>query len=349
MNKPVILMMSVILATVSVACNLSTSTSGASLELTQSRDELIPTATSEPINVVTEEPTLEIITQEPVTNNNSTNVGQVPPTAILPAVTYELIQPASQPSATLCTVIPANNGTLVNVRRGADLGYDVILQLKTWAVVQYKVNGWYAIDIDEPHNGFVSSTVTTLQGDCSFLNPTPLPMPLASECYLDIPLMVGDEVPYFDEPQYWGNQKLGDMATFQLLIRGEKAGWYEVINYQNVRGWVPANMGQMTGNCNNIPSIAYDTPICIIVSIYEGDAYYTPFTGEDRFGAIPAGEGLGIIARTVSDWYGFEPGIPQAPNEGLDRLRWVYPNNNGVFQPVGDCDLIPVVYDAAQN
>jgi|GEM_PF-2943388 len=354
MNKPITLLMCMALAIVSVACNLSTS-AGTDVELTQPADQIIPTATTELTSVITEVPTLvteepePTVVNQPVNNSGGSNSGQIPPTAVLPEVTLPLLDAPGQPPVSECTVSPANAGILINVRRGADLDYDAFMQLKTYASVIADVNGWYQIPLDGGFSGYVSSTVTKLNGNCAFLYPEPFPTRIASECYFDIPLMAGDEVPYFNEPQQYGNQKQGDIATAQLLIRGEKAGWYEVISHQGVRGWVPAGMGQTFGSCNDIPSITYDVPICIVVAVYDGSAYDTPFSGADQFGVIPAGEGLGAVARTTTGWYGFDPGISQAPNEGLDRLRWVYPNHTNLFQAVGDCNSIPFAYDESAD
>jgi len=354
MNKSITLLMCVALLMIGVACTLSTS-AGASVELTQSNDNIIPTATTDSASIITEEASIEseepasVVVEQPANNNNAEFGGQLPATAVLPEVTLPLIDPVHDPHANACVVRPAQAGTLVNIRRGADLGYEAIMQLKTWAFVKYEVNGWYGINIDQSYDGFVSSTVTKLQGDCYFLHPTPIPTRDSNNCYLDIPLAAGIEVPYFNEPQAYGNQKQGMMSTVQMQIRGEKAGWYVVINYKNVRGWVPARMGITNGNCNNISSLPYDGLICIIVATYEGNAYRTPFTGSDKFGTVAAGDGLGAVVQTVDRWFGFEPGIPQAPNDGLERLRWVYPSSDSVFREVGDCLDLPVVYDKAED
>lgn len=426
MKQYITLLMCIAIAIVSVACNLSTS-AGANVELTQPADQLIPTATDNFADVVTEEPIIEteepdIVVEQPA-NNSGGNSGQLPATAVLPEVTLPLIQPLGQPPATECTVTPVQSGTLVNVRRGAgltheafmhlktyasvmaevngwyqipmdggfsgyvsksvttlqgncaflnpppsnlcsvrpsqaggvvnvrrgaDSGYEVIMQLTSWAVVNYEVNDWYGIDIEGPHDGFVSSSVTTLEGDCAFLHPTPIPTRDSSKCYIDIPLAAGIEVPYFSEPQRYGNQKKGMINTTQLLIRGEKAGWYDVISYQGTRGWVPATMGNVNFNCdkNNIPSIDYTGTICIMVAFEAGYAYYTPFTGSDQFGPVSEGIGLPVVAKTVSNWYGYDnSGNIDPTAEPISALRWVRPNEANRFYPVGDCDDIPTVYD----
>ena len=340
MKTYLLLLMCGFMLITTVACNLSTS-AGTSIELTEVAQDLTPTTTPTQPIVPTETST----PQPTVTTIVPNSPTQIPPTAVLPPVTLPLLDAPGIPLSTECSVTPSQPGTLVNVRRGAELGYEAFFQLKTYATVTAFVNGWYQIPLDGGLSGFVSDTVTKLYGDCAFLFPTPIPDRDPTVCYLDIPMMLGDEIPYFNEPQPQGSQKQGDMASFRLAIQAEKAGWYDVINYQNDRGWVPASMGSTSGACENITKYGYDTPICLIVAHYDGNAYYTPFTGTDRFGTVPAGIALGATAKTSSGWYGFDPGIAQAPKEGLDRLRWVYPNHTNVFNTVGNCDAIPVVYD----
>lgn len=341
-----LLLMCGILLTVGAACNLSTS-AGKSIELTDTSQDLIPTATS----VVTSQPTQEQALQEeptkiptaiPVINNP-----QIPPTAVLPDVLLPVVDPPGPPFAGECVARPSQAGTLVNMRRGADLGYEVFAQLKTYVQVIGVVNGWYFVPFDGGVEAYVSSTVTKLEGDCAFLFPTPIPDRDPNKCYLDIPLVAGIEVNYYSEPQPSGSQAQGKMATVRLEIEFEKANWYKVTNYQGLTGWIPSQMGSINGSCNNITKLGYDTPICLIVAFHNGNAYNTPFTGNnaDRFATVAAGEALGAVAKTMSSWYGFDPGIAQAGNDGLDRLRWVYPNETHVFHTIGDCNSIPVVYD----
>lgn len=339
MKRYSLLLMVVVLAGVSVACNLSTSAKAA-IELTEVSPEAVPSATPTQSVNPTNIPTL-VATSSPIPNSG----GQLPPTAVLPDVVLPVVDPPGPPLPGECVARPSQPGTIVNMRRGADLEYEVIAHLKTYVEVIAVVNNWYFVPFDGGVEAFVSSTVTKLEGDCARLFPTPIPDRDPNECYFDIPMMVGIEVYYFSEPQPYGSQAQGKLATVRLEIEFEKAGWYKVTNYQGLSGWVPKDMGSINGACNNITKLGYDTPICLIVAYYEGSAYYTPFTAKDRFGTVAAGDALGAVAKTTGGWYGFDPGIAQAPNEGLDRLRWVYPNHTNVFHAVGDCNVIPTVYD----
>jgi LysM repeat protein len=41
------------------------------------------------------------------------------------------------------------------------------------------------------------------------------------------------------------------------------------------------------------------------------------------FGTLEPGSYVEILGRTLNGWYGFDPGIAQAGNTGVDRLRWL--------------------------
>ena len=331
-----------VIVIVGAACNLSTS-AGNSLELPEVTEESIVTATEFPTQQTI--PTETSQPQPTFTLVPTATIEQIPPTAILPEVILPVVDPPGPPLPGECVARPSQAGTIVNMRRGADLDYEVIAQLKTYVEVSAIVNGWYFVPFDGGVAAYVSSTVTKLEGDCGFLFPTPIPDRDPNKCYFDIPMLAGLEVYYFNDPQPHGSQAQGKMVTVRLEIEFEKAGWYKVTNYEGKTGWIPKNMGSIQGSCDNISVLGYDTPICLIVAYYDGNAYYSPFTGEDRFGTVAAGDALGAVAKTDSGWYGFDPGIAQAPNQGLDRLRWVYPNHTNVFQTVGDCHAIPTVYD----
>jgi len=65
------------------------------------------------------------------------------------------------------------------------------------------------------------------------------------------------------------------------------------------------------------------------------------------FGTAQAGTTLAIQAETPDGWYGFDPGVAQAPNFGLDRLRWVLPGQGGLQFEAG-CPDLPVVLSLDQ-
>ena len=52
-------------------------------------------------------------------------------------------------------------------------------------------------------------------------------------------------------------------------------------------------------------------------------AYMRPSLDADAFGILTTGDQVAVHARTADGWLGFDPGIAQARNIGLLRLRWI--------------------------
>ncbi len=81
---------------------------------------------------------------------------------------------------------------------------------------------------------------------------------------------------------------------------------------------------------------------CTIVAAGEVPAYFRPSVASGVFGTMQAGESYPVEAKTADGWYGFEPGVAQAANTGLFRLRWVQEGTSGLTVE-GDCSGVPVV------
>ncbi len=88
-----------------------------------------------------------------------------------------------------------------------------------------------------------------------------------------------------------------------------------------------------------------DTPTasgpCTGVASATTNIYQRPFPDADIFGVLAAGERLQPSAVTADGWMGFDPGVAQAANVGVFRLRWLQPGETVGF--VGDCSMLPVV------
>lgn len=68
------------------------------------------------------------------------------------------------------------------------------------------------------------------------------------------------------------------------------------------------------------------TPVpgpCEIVAESEVTVYERPSSDASIFGTMQPGFRIVAEARTADGWLGFEPGVAQAPNVGVFRLRWV--------------------------
>ena len=160
MNRYPLIVICLLLAIVSVACNLSAS-AGASIDLTQSAQDLIPTATAQPDNSSTES-TASDPTDLPSSSDDTEQVGS---SADLPDASLPVISPSEPPPVGKCVVRPSQAGTLINMRTGAGLEHQSLAQLQTYAPVIDTVGEWYSVQVDN-NVLFVSSTVTTLDGNC---------------------------------------------------------------------------------------------------------------------------------------------------------------------------------------
>jgi hypothetical protein len=75
-------------------------------------------------------------------------------------------------------------------------------------------------------------------------------------------------------------------------------------------------------------------------AINDVPAYYRPSTESDIFGTFSAGMNVEATARTADGWIGFEPGVAQAGNVGIFRLRWVEETSDISLD--GNCGDLPV-------
>jgi len=88
----------------------------------------------------------------------------------------------------------------------------------------------------------------------------------------------------------------------------------------------------------------FDTPIplpCTLSASNDVTAYFRPSTGSNVFGTFSAGMSVEATARTADGWIGFEPGVAQAGNTGIFRLRWVEETSDISLD--GACGTLPVV------
>jgi putative hemolysin len=79
---------------------------------------------------------------------------------------------------------------------------------------------------------------------------------------------------------------------------------------------------------------------CVLTAQSDIMVYQRPSLEAQVFGTLSAGEQVEIGARTTDGWLGFDPGVAQAGNVGVFRLRWV--QEGAAFTLDGDCDHLPV-------
>ena len=78
---------------------------------------------------------------------------------------------------------------------------------------------------------------------------------------------------------------------------------------------------------------------CEIVAEREVTVYSRPSSSANVFGSMAAGDRVMAGGRTADGWLGFDPGVAQAANMGIFRLRWV-DGSSGV-RLEGTCDDLP--------
>jgi hypothetical protein len=87
-----------------------------------------------------------------------------------------------------------------------------------------------------------------------------------------------------------------------------------------------------------------DTPVsgeCVFIAHGEVTARQRPSLEAQVFGTVPTGEQYEISARTADGWLGFDPGVAQAGNVGVFRLRWVLEDASVTLD--GDCAALTIV------
>ncbi len=68
--------------------------------------------------------------------------------------------------------------------------------------------------------------------------------------------------------------------------------------------------------------------------------YERPSLSADEFGTLSPGMPVTLGGRTADGWLGFDPGVAQAANIGVFRLRWIPPEMELTLS--GDCASVPV-------
>jgi len=80
----------------------------------------------------------------------------------------------------------------------------------------------------------------------------------------------------------------------------------------------------------------------MIIADSDLTVYQRPSVAADVFGTMMAGESYPAGGQTADGWFGFDPGVAQAANIGVFRLRWVQEGTSGL-RLEGDCASVPVV------
>lgn len=78
---------------------------------------------------------------------------------------------------------------------------------------------------------------------------------------------------------------------------------------------------------------------CEIVAEDAVSVYDRPSSAAGLFGSMYAGLRVTVEGRAADGWLGFEPGVAQAANIGVFRLRWV--RESSAIRLEGTCDRLP--------
>jgi hypothetical protein len=117
---------------------------------------------------------------------------------------------------------------------------------------------------------------------------------------------------------------------------------------QNLAGWIAPESVNLNGPCD-LPTVSGEAgstfspsnASCTITASSDVPVYNRPSTQAQEFGTFSAGLSIRAAARTADGWIGFEPGVAQAANIGIFRLRWV--QEGPAVSLSGDCGALPVV------
>lgn len=75
--------------------------------------------------------------------------------------------------------------------------------------------------------------------------------------------------------------------------------------------------------------------------------YSRPTKDSQVFGTLASGESVTLGGKTADGWFGFDPGVAQAPNVGPFRLRYIAPGEKDTI--VGNCSNLSVVVSLPAN
>jgi hypothetical protein len=79
--------------------------------------------------------------------------------------------------------------------------------------------------------------------------------------------------------------------------------------------------------------------LCELVAEGEVTVYNRPDPSAAAFGVMQPGSRARVEGRTPDGWWGFEPGVAQAANVGVFRLRWV--EGSSAVRVEGWCGEVP--------
>lgn len=141
-----------------------------------------------------------------------------------------------------------------------------------------------------------------------------------------------------------------------VAVTQRVTGWYQVSlpGTPVDGGWINRGGVLLAQDCSCYPDCAVFEPqgpvsaiTTCMLNLPAGTTftiYYQPDTTSDVFATISDGVTATALARTgpPDRWIGFDPGVAQADNIGMDRLRWVLPEPDLIVLDGPACDALPM-------
>ncbi|MCW5877921.1 MAG: hypothetical protein KIS80_03525 [Anaerolineales bacterium] len=97
---------------------------------------------------------------------------------------------------------------------------------------------------------------------------------------------------------------------------------------------LPTQAAAETQPANNAYPWPQGSSACVLQAEQIGEVYARPSRDAQIFGELNPGFSSPVVARTESGWVGFDPGIAQAANVGVFRMRWAHFDDVSLS---GDC------------
>lgn len=134
----------------------------------------------------------------------------------------------------------------------------------------------------------------------------------------------------------------GDLASDGINIALNFNGQGDTLANNTDQSDIEAFASQLYIQMAGDQSILTPTPTaaCTLEANSDVTLYNRPDATASQFGVLSAGEKATIGGQTADGWLGFDPGVAQAANVGIFRLRWVAPGSD--VTPSGSCDTLPV-------
>jgi hypothetical protein len=299
-----------------------------------------------------------------------------PPTA---TPVFQVNQGGAAPA---CSVLPSVNVANIRNGAGTNFTIVAQVRSGNWLrAVRLTESGWYQVTLPgtPAEGGWISNTVTALQQPCvcgpntcvSVSTPPPTFTPTATNppppntCVMNA-VSPANPVNMYVQPALdnaiWG---VLNNVSFVTVVGRTDNGWYAVdpgvaqavnVGIYRLR-WVrtDAAINLSGAPCGTLPILNIGEPLphndCTVavqnvanLPVYEQHTLDSAVWAElpQNASAVILGQTAPNTGGAVNGWYAIDPGVPQAANVGLYRVRWL-PIDPLTTVLSGTCDALPTV------